>query len=351
MVTYGPWQEEIEYTETWKYGTTDDGRFGRKTYDISPVPTYNGIPLTRSQWQGAGGMYPINVGGLGGRAAQGRISVGDFTEEGYGTAGPSTQAWSEALVGDPGSDFSHEVSVLEGPSITYDGGISPILPLGTHHVEDWNVTSFEAMPEFHVRTTTNWHAIAGVPITPPAGALYADFDPERNTDALLTKAVSLHLDFDLLADLRWNLFVKEMKADPAGWLLSGGAYNPIFGPPSGDNLGTDGSYDFDISAIEEWKVAADPIAPTAPTVDQMQFGIMWRGGWPGNYLGPATEYPVDPVITFTYKWLGPRWRWVYDTVPYRRTFPRDDALAGGAGRNWPPSKSVQAGRRTSGAII
>lgn len=53
-------------------------------------------------------------------------------------------------------------------------------------------------------------------------------------------------------------------------------------------------------------------------------------------------------------WRPPRYRWVFPgdvPVPYRRIFPRDDSLAGGAARNWPPSKSVQAGNRTSGGYL
>lgn len=36
---------------------------------------------------------------------------------------------------------------------------------------------------------------------------------------------------------------------------------------------------------------------------------------------------------------------------YRRNFPRDDGLAGGARRNYPPSKAIQSGNRTSGGYI
>ena len=35
----------------------------------------------------------------------------------------------------------------------------------------------------------------------------------------------------------------------------------------------------------------------------------------------------------------------------RRTFPRDDALGGGAARTWPPSKAVQSSNRTFGGYF
>lgn len=49
----------------------------------------------------------------------------------------------------------------------------------------------------------------------------------------------------------------------------------------------------------------------------------------------------------------PRWRWVLkdDSTPYRRTFPRDDSLAGGAARTFPRPRSVQGSNRTSGGYL
>ena len=38
------------------------------------------------------------------------------------------------------------------------------------------------------------------------------------------------------------------------------------------------------------------------------------------------------------------------TTTYRRNYPRDDGLAGGAGRNWPRPKSIQSSNRTSGYL-
>lgn len=71
----------------------------------------------------------------------------------------------------------------------------------------------------------------------------------------------------------------------------------------------------------------------------------------GTYTaGSATVlYAAEDSTTYTIR--PPRIRWVYETVPYRRNFPRDDALAGGAGRNWPRPKSSQASNRTSGGYL
>lgn len=59
-------------------------------------------------------------------------------------------------------------------------------------------------------------------------------------------------------------------------------------------------------------------------------------------------------LEFTHELHPPRYRWIYatdDTPTYRRIFPRDDGLAGGAPRNFPPSKSTQSGNRTSGGYL
>lgn len=95
-------------------------------------------------------------------------------------------------------------------------------------------------------------------------------------------------------------------------------------------------------------------------------------GWAGTvwteqvtkFVPPTRE--TGPVSTGTvrYGWgfdrlridtwvRPPLWRWVYAgelATPYRRIFPRDDGLAGGAPRNYPTSKSRQSSNRTSGYL-
>lgn len=62
-------------------------------------------------------------------------------------------------------------------------------------------------------------------------------------------------------------------------------------------------------------------------------------------------YAID-LIRVGWTLRPPRYRWIYDTTTptYRRIYPRDDGLAGGAPRNWPPSKGVQTSNRTSGYL-
>lgn len=61
---------------------------------------------------------------------------------------------------------------------------------------------------------------------------------------------------------------------------------------------------------------------------------------------------VNMAVTYTIR--PPRIRWIYaapQAVSYRRVYPRDDGLAGGAPRTWPPSKAVQSSNRTFGGYL
>lgn len=61
-----------------------------------------------------------------------------------------------------------------------------------------------------------------------------------------------------------------------------------------------------------------------------------------------SNFDTEPVIRVYQAWIE-----VGEDAgsTYRRVFPRDDGLAGGAPRNYPPSKSVARGNRTSGGYL
>lgn len=68
----------------------------------------------------------------------------------------------------------------------------------------------------------------------------------------------------------------------------------------------------------------------------------WRYGW-----------SID-VLHLRWRLRPPRYRWIYDeaySIAYRRTFPRDDGLAGGAGRTFPPSRALQSSNRIGGGYL
>lgn len=87
---------------------------------------------------------------------------------------------------------------------------------------------------------------------------------------------------------------------------------------------------------------------------------------PGGFWDPPDETgwalntakATMKVSEVVYLVRPPRRRWSVRTyveavfsTPYRRNFPRDDGLAGGARRNYPPSKSVQSGNRNVGGYL
>jgi hypothetical protein len=90
-------------------------------------------------------------------------------------------------------------------------------------------------------------------------------------------------------------------------------------------------------------------------------GVLWL--WTPDYV--PSSIPPDGSAgswVWSYGWgferlrlnwmlRPPRYRWIYDSVPIRRTYPRDDGLAGGSRRTWPPSKAVQSSNRTSGGYL
>lgn len=88
-----------------------------------------------------------------------------------------------------------------------------------------------------------------------------------------------------------------------------------------------------------WIWTRQPVIPDSVTDPAPYSSGTLEYGWGFEYLR------IDSVVR------PPLWRWVFDTEPYRRIFPRDDGLAGGTPRTWPPSKSVQAGNRTSGGYL
>jgi hypothetical protein len=109
--------------------------------------------------------------------------------------------------------------------------------------------------------------------------------------------------------------------------------------------------------------AGRTLGHTVPLTEHVQpsGGVMWL--WTPDYV--PSSIPPDGSAgswVWSYGWgferLRIRWmlrpplyRWVYDSVPIRRTYPRDDGLAGGGRRTWPPSKAIQSSNRTSGGYL
>lgn len=159
------------------------------------------------------------------------------------------------------------------------------------------------------------------------------------------------------------LFVKDADPDVAepflySAVVSGGPASSISAardfpivPPSGLPLNHEAMNTLvrsrDPVIIDDWKVDG-----RMPTLAALYAGPTLNVATLGGTVGyDETFEGVRVALHITYRW--PRWRQVFyeDTaVPYRRVYPRDDGLAGGAPRNYPSSKARQTSNRTSGYL-
>ncbi len=370
MVAYGEWNDPIEYTETWTLGIIDsgglwDGNFGLTEKTISPVPTEDGAPIPENEYRLAGSLGPRHFYGAYELDRESTSNHPDLNDGRYGTPGLSSDAWANLYT--PGDSLS---SWDFGPTLTpNEGGVdAPILTyshtdepgpgsLGFNiHEEKWTAGAVEFTPEWAIRANANWNAILGIPPAPTENHLYTEVDPENVGSARLTEPVSLQAAFSLAGDSRWGFYVVDTDTPADGWVVSNPAavgLVPFDGQRiMGDSQGPFGSFEYDIAPIEAWKQEAGiSTTYTVPQIKMPHIGVAWDGTWPGDFLADPKQYPALPTITFTYKWRTARWRWVLAepiTAPYRRTTGRTDNRAGGPARNYPPTKGLQDGRRTSG---
>lgn len=121
-------------------------------------------------------------------------------------------------------------------------------------------------------------------------------------------------------------------SDGPDWPAWPPALGADFAIPSGD-VGPEGVVLYTLT-----HTVPDPLhATVAPSVLFRDF--WWEAGT--LFWTAAVAWTVRP----------PRYRWIFDTAPVRRCYPRDDSLAGGAPRTYPPSRGLQAGMRTSGGYL
>lgn len=375
MVTYGPWQEGREYTETWTLAVfPGSSNFGVVERTMTPYPAYvdGSTPPTINQWDGFGGLRLGNLidrqSQVGGAALEGPPEIADPR---FDTPAVSGDAWDDTQTYDSSNVTNNPANALLGeggvqsPTIRYSGSFEP--EFGSFgwivHRETWVVNQTEYTPRYSVRVNAG-QPFLQIPLAPTPRHLYAEIDPERATTARLSEAVSLRVDYTIGSSpdisQNWHFFIKDIGDISPGWLV--GSDPPgdqsVNGMKSGSfDGGHEGFFEFDVSLINQWKVlnGTSSSAYFVPAELLPHIGIAWTGGWPGNttQAPEPPEYPADPTVTFTYKFNTPRWRWVFaddETVPYRRVFPRDDALAGGAGRVYPQSRSVQSSNRPGGYL-
>ncbi len=362
MVTYGPWQGSKEYTETWTLGIIPSGdlagKFGVIERTMTPYPAYvdGSTPPTIAQWSGFGGLRPGDLWGRESRASEVALEgPPEVADPRWNTSTVSADAWERTQTASPNThnDFGSAEAGVAPAGIQYSSTFEAEVGSFGWIVqrEGWVVQHTEYTPRYSVRANIDQPFIQ-IPPAPTPQHLYAELDPARRTVAKITEAVSLKVDF-VAGDPRWHFFIKDIGVTSPGWLVG---FEPVGdrtvnGMKSGSfDMGNEGTFEFDVALINEWKVLGGNSSQAffVPAALLPHVGIAWTGGWPGDWKAPAREYPADPVATFTYKFNTPNWRWVLDSSPYRRTTGRTDNLAGGPTRNYPPSKAMQSGNRTSG---
>jgi hypothetical protein len=94
-------------------------------------------------------------------------------------------------------------------------------------------------------------------------------------------------------------------------------------------------------ASQTWRKTRGMVAWLVPDVAAL---------WNPRY---DSRFDATGSLTLTTLFQPPRYRITYevDSSPVRRTYPRDDSLAGSAGRTWPPSRALQSSNRTSGGYL
>ena len=355
MVTYGPWVDGVERTETWTLGPAGGGLWA-VTSSILPLPLDS--ESQEVDWSGVAGMLPVRFAAPHGVDTETRGKSGGVEEDGYGEIIVSQEAWANAnTLGGGGDGFAN------APIVTYSGAVGVPIGLAFEHTERWEIYALEFGPTFFVPDgATDFDALAGIPPSPPPGASYAQFDPARFTPALLTEVLSMDMDFALGGDARWALAVRDFDAEGdsatdgerGGWGLDDDGATP-FATREGSVIGNSGTYSWDVSAIEAWKAADNPPFTSVHPSRLPAVAVTWTGGWPGDALGGDKAYDLPGAeITITVVWRTARWRWVYpdvETVPIQQTTGRDDHLGGGAFQTWPPPKSEQQSNRTFGTYF
>jgi hypothetical protein len=152
---------------------------------------------------------------------------------------------------------------------------------------------------------------------------------------------------------------RVLGGEPLPWSSSSNLMLSVAGAAAAEEVGSFSGPSF--STSPNWYIRTLGVS-----IDLTVHGAL-EPGWSANLythtpaarVGGDPGFPESTVTSFG--WLlndlrfeadvrPPRYRWVYDSAPYRRTFPRDDGLAGGAGRTYPPSRAIQTSNRTSGYL-
>ncbi len=330
MVTYGPWIQDPDYDQlrTYTQYATFDNRY---------------------------------LGDFGGHFFSGRPP----TSEPYLVTIPDLTAALIAAKTPPGGEIEDPFS--HGVEFGYGQGINTVVPLT--YLANWSATYMRAKwriaPDpggYGYNPPNNGN------LDPDAIALqYEGSEPVPTSTYGASSIVGVHLD--ALTQIVTRIGDSTGPGStPVYANLGGGWSTGAYIRPEGEGA------DYPILTIPGSGLMTEPNSLTTTLgVDVDLTDLLEPFDWSGTIW---TETPAQVVPnymptnpeegaagTLKYGWLlkephvvysvrPPRYRWVYPGGgAYRRTFPRDDGLAGGAPRTFPQSKASQSSNRTFGGFL
>lgn len=309
MVAYGPWTQDADYVRNWNLDTFDADDYTQEIAEVGDETPYQNPP------------YQITeadvVGAFAGTQSQLAFKGGwvEYLTSGYSLIFPNWQSGWEAKTWARTFPF-------------------------TNREHQYNPPNFGS--------------------TPPENAIGIDYenqpyDPEdpwgwavaENLALRLTSATEFEGQFE---DGR------VLGGQPLPWASSSKVMLSVNGDAAEEVAEIDGP---SFSTAPNW------FTQTLDTpIDLTAYGAL-EPGWHASmytftqtaHVGGDPGYPEETLTSFG--WLlndlrfeadvrPPLYRWVYATAPYRRTSHRNDNLAGGPGRNYPPSRGQQTGKRNAG---
>lgn len=338
MPRVGPWIQDPDYS----IATSRNHSSGAQTARRAPMMIANGLPFSNLQKSARMMTYGSEW-----------VPVGDGADVFAAALGSSITAISEPF--NPSMRSSQITRVHEAGVIGSDdwgSGAEAVLDLFPWYVPV-GVSSASQL---------GWSPFYYEPAEAPPGAVAVEYESDND--------ISEALAVRLLATTR----MRADNIDESG-TGAGDDYSLTSVPPTSiyvqrvDEVGAPDGRSFVATYADS--TATGPATAVGPLgVDVDLTSALGTEGFivsteSGAFVGP--RWPDEPTLfNPSNRWqfgfyidrldIGwtlrpPRYRWIYDTAPIRRTFPRDDALAGGAARTWPTPTSLQESNRTFGSYL
>lgn len=343
MVTYGPWQESRIHEELF---TLKDSSATDKVHEL-----LGAAPTVRSGWD-ASNLAALSWSVLAGKEG---VYEQDATDPPAADPSLSAAAYAEAI----GTDVLGTAGALQHHMLQTGDQLFSTPPPQWRQEQRWTIrgASYRLWYDADLESGTGT-TIYAVPagMDPFTDEYYVELETAGAAQPLELVEVSVLATGGGV----YRLHVKDAGVTAAPFLYSaaaqGGATTSIVEARTFPTA--DSGLTLDHGVLNDLADNATPYAGDwsldgrMPTMAVLYNGPDLSTATLGGAAGTDALHEGTPVqIRIRYRW--PRWRQVFydvETVPHRRIYPRDDALAGGPGRNYPRPRSVQSSNRTSGYL-